>query len=276
MLGSVSEAEDMVQETFMRWQRQSAAEIKSVRGWLTSAITRLCIDQLRSARRQREEYVGVWLPEPLVANHANAEDKASALADSLSMAFLVMLETLSPPERAVFLLREVFEYDFGEIGRIVDKSEDNCRQMLRRAREHVAAGRSRFEPAPEQNEQLVQRFLRACRGGEIQELLSLLTDDIVLYSDGGGKVPAAPQPVEGRERVARFLVGVSKISPAGVEVRFAVVNAAPGILVFRDRKLVQTTTFDIANGRVRALYIVRNPDKLKHLAAALPVEGGAV
>jgi RNA polymerase sigma-70 factor (ECF subfamily) len=165
MLGSVSEAEDMVQETFMRWQRQSAAEIKSVRGWLTSAITRLCIDQLRSARRQREEYVGVWLPEPLVANHANAEDKASALADSLSMAFLVMLETLSPPERAVFLLREVFEYDFGEIGRIVDKSEDNCRQMLRRAREHVAAGRSRFEPAPEQNEQLVQRFLRACRGG---------------------------------------------------------------------------------------------------------------
>lgn len=266
MLGSVAEAEDMVQETFLRWQRQPVAEIKSAKAWLTAAITRLCIDHLRSARSRREEYVGVWLPEPLVEHQSSAGDKTSALADSLSTAFLVLLETLSPAERAVFLLREVFEYDYPEIGRIIDKNEANCRQMVRRAREHVAAGKSRFEANPVHSEKLVQQFLQTCRQGDTDGLLALLTDDIVLYSDGGGKVPAAPKPIAGSDRVARFLIGVSKIATSSLETRFAMVNSAPGILFFRDGQLSQTTSLEIVNGRIRALYIVRNPDKLKHLA----------
>lgn len=265
MLGSVAEAEDMVQETFLRWQRQTHGEIQSVKAWLSATITRLCIDHLRSARKRREEYVGVWLPEPLVENHSDAHDRAVALADSLSTAFLVLLETLSPAERAVFLLREVFEYDYSEIGRIIDKNEANCRQMVRRAREHVAAGKSRFEANPAHNEKLVQQFLQTCREGDTGGLLALLTDDIVLYSDGGGKVPAAPKPIAGADRVARFLIGVSKVPRSGWEARPATVNSAPGLLTFRNGELSQTTSFEIVNGRIRAIYIVRNPDKLKHL-----------
>lgn len=267
MLGSVAEAEDMVQETFLRWQRQSSAEVKSAKAWLSAAITRLCIDHLRSARKRREEYVGVWLPEPLVEEHGTTSGKTEALADSLSTAFLVLLETLSPAERAVFLLREVFEYDYPEIGRILDKNEVNCRQMVRRAREHVAAGKSRFEADPAHSERLVQQFLQTCRQGDTEGLLTLLASDVILYSDGGGKVPAAPRPVAGADRVARFLIGVSKIGRANLETRFAIVNSAPGVLVYRDGHLSQTTTIEAVDGRIRAIYIVRNPEKLKHLSA---------
>lgn len=265
MLGSVAEAEDMVQETFLRWQGQPVAEIKSPKAWLTAAITRLCIDHLRSARKRREEYVGVWLPEPLVEKQADTRDATVALADSLTTAFLVLLETLSPSERAAFLLREVFGYDYPEIARIIDKNEANCRQMVRRAREHVASGKARFEASPAHNEMLVQQFLRACRQGDTGGLLSLLTDDIALYSDGGGKVPAAPKPIIGPDRVARFLIGVNKIAASTMEVRFAMVNSAPGLLVFRNGELSQTTSLEIVDGRIRAIYIVRNPDKLQHV-----------
>lgn len=269
MLGSVAEAEDMVQETFLRWQRQTTEGVQSPKAWLSAAVTRLCIDHLRSARKRREEYVGVWLPEPLVEDHSNANDRTAALADSLSTAFLVLLETLSPAERAVFLLREVFEYDYSEIGRIIDKNEANCRQMVRRAREHVAVGKARFEASPVHNEKLVQQFQQACRMGDTDGLLAMLTDDIVLYSDGGGKVAAAPKPIAGAERVARFLIGVSKIPRSGLEARFATVNSSPGLLVFRNGQLSQTTSLEVVNGRIRAIYVVRNPDKLKHLVQEL-------
>ena len=265
MLGSVAEAEDMVQETFLRWQRQAIEGVHSPKAWLSTAVTRLCIDHLRSARKRREEYVGVWLPEPLVEDRSDANSRTAALADSLSTAFLVLLETLSPAERAVFLLREVFEYDYSEIGRIIDKNEANCRQMVRRAREHVAAGKSRFEASPVHNEKLVQQFQQACRMGDTDGLLAMLTDDIVLYSDGGGKVAAAPKPIAGAERVARFLIGVSKIPRSGLEARFATVNGSPGLLVFRNGQLSQTTSLEVVNGQIRAIYVVRNPDKLKHL-----------
>lgn len=265
MLGSVAEAEDMVQETFLRWQRQSEEDIQSPKAWLSAAITRLCIDHLRSARKRREEYVGVWLPEPLVEHHFDSHDRTMAPADSLSTAFLVMLETLSPAERAAFLLREVFEYDYSEIGRILDKSEANCRQMVKRAREHLAAGRSRFEANPVHGEKLVQQFLQACWKGDTGGLVELLTDDIVLYSDGGGKVAAAPQPIAGTDRVARFLIGVSKIGRSTFEARFAMVNSAPGLLIYRNGELSQTTSLQIVNGRIQAIYVVRNPEKLKHL-----------
>lgn len=265
MLGSVTEAEDMVQEAFLRWQRQPIEEIRSAKAWLTSTVTRLCIDHLRSARVRREEYVGVWLPEPLLGNAADASHQAVALADSLSTAFLVLLETLSPAERAVFLLREVFEYEYAEIARITDKSEASCRQMVRRAREHVSAGKSRFPANPGYHERLVGQFLDTCQQGDTEGLLSLLSEDTVLYSDGGGKVIAAPRPIAGAARVARFLVSVSKLAPQRTEHRFAIVNAAPGLLRFLDGKLIQTTTFEIIDDRIQALYIMRNPDKLLHV-----------
>ncbi|HET6410411.1 MAG TPA: RNA polymerase sigma-70 factor [Chthoniobacteraceae bacterium] len=263
MLGSVTEAQDMVQEVFLRWQSQPIEEIKSPKAWLTTTVTRLCIDHLRSARVRREEYVGVWLPEPLLeAQQPPAE--APGLAESLTTAFLVLLETLSPAERAVFLLREVFEYDYDEIARITEKSEANCRQMLRRAKEHVAAGKSRFKADAARNEQLVQQFMDACRLGDTEGLLAMLSDDATLYSDGGGKVLAAVKPIFGADRVSRFLVGVMRFVAPDEEFRFAVVNSEPGLLRFHHGQLIQTTTFALADGRITAIYVVRNPDKLRH------------
>jgi RNA polymerase sigma-70 factor, ECF subfamily len=270
MLGSVSEAEDLLQELFLRWQRQSAEEVKSPKAWLTTAITRMCIDHLRSARKRREEYVGVWLPEPIISSDADREDRSRALADSLSTAFLVLIEALSPAERAVFLLREVFEYDYSEIGKILEKTEASCRQMVRRAREHLATRESRFEANPAQNERLVQQFLDVCRNGDTSGLLELLSEDVVLYSDGGGKVAAAPTPVSGSGRVARFLIGVSKVGRSGRTTQFAVLNSAPGVLIFRDGELSQTTSLEIVDGRIRAIYVVRNPEKLRHLSGSVP------
>jgi RNA polymerase sigma-70 factor (ECF subfamily) len=266
MLGSVTEAEDMLQEAFLRWQGQPMSDIRSAKAWLTSTVTRLCIDHLRSARVRREEYVGMWLPEPLLGDSLEGDHQASALADSLSTAFLVLLETLSPAERAVFLLREVFEHDYAEIARITERSEASCRQMARRARDHVAAGRTRFAADPAQNERLVGEFLESCRQGDTAGLLSLLHEDAVLYSDGGGKVSAVPRPVEGAARIARFLIGVSKVAPKGAENRFAVVNSAPGLLRLLEGRLIQTTTFEIKSGRIHRLYIMRNPDKLRRSA----------
>ncbi len=265
MLGSVAEAEDMVQDTYLRWQRQSVEEVKSAKAWLTSVVTRLCIDHLRSARKRREEYVGVWLPEPLVEQTA----VNGALADSLSTAFLVLLETLAPAERAVFLLREVFEYDYEDIARMLDKTEANCRQMVRRAKEHVAAGKPRFEASAARNEQIVQEFLHACREGDTSGVLGLLAPDAVMYSDGGGKVVAVREPLVGAEKLARFYIGVTKArKSSNPEVRFAQVNSAPGALIYVDGKLVQTMSFAIVGGRIQAMYVMRNPDKLRHVGVA--------
>ena len=273
MLGSVSEAEDIVQETYLRWQRQTADGIRSAKAWLTSTTTRLCIDELRSARKRREEYVGVWLPEPLVeeATDHRGADRAAALADSLSTAFLVLLETLSPKERAVFLLREVFEYGYPEISGMVEASEASCRQMVHRARDHVASRNARYDPNPGQNERLVHEFLATCRRGDTKQLLSLLTEDAVIYSDGGGRIAAAPHPIIGRQRVARFLIGVNKLNRGVIETRFAAINSSPGVLLFANGELLQTISVEIVDGRVQTIYVMRNPEKLKHL---VPAAGG--
>ncbi|HYP15817.1 MAG TPA: RNA polymerase sigma factor SigJ, partial [Opitutus sp.] len=197
MLGSVADAEDMVQETFLRWRTQDAATIDSPKAWLISTITRLSIDQLRSARRQRESYVGVWLPEPLVGadDSARSPDKLAALADSLGLAFMHLMEDLAPVERAVFMLREAFDYDYAEIAKIVEKSEANCRQFYSRAKRHLAQREMREEPASEKAERVVQQFLQACVSGDMRSFLAVLTDDAVMYSDGGGKVRAALKPI---------------------------------------------------------------------------------
>lgn len=184
MLGSVMDAEDMVQETFIRWQQTSEQAVKSTKAYLTTIVTRLCIDQLHSARVQREQYIGPWLPEPIVTETATDPSALAELADSLTVAFLVLLERLSPLERAVFLLREAFGYEYTEIGRIVEKSATNCRQIARRARQHLAAQRPRFQASLQQQEQLTRKFMRACHQGDLQSLLDLLAKDITLWTYG--------------------------------------------------------------------------------------------
>src|SRR3990170_2409970 len=263
MLGTVMDAEDAVQETYVRWQQAGRDDVRSPKSYLSTVVTRLCIDQLRSAKTQREQYIGPWLPEPLITEETADMDDKLALADSLSMAFLVLLERLAPVERAVFLLREVFDYGYPEIAHIVDKSEANCRQMARRARQHLAEHRRRFHASPQQLEQIAQRFLQAAAGGDMQGLLDLLADDVTLWSDGGGKVAAALNPIYGADKVARFFVGIVKKAPPTFSVRPARVNGGPGFLLYDGAQPYGVITADVADGKVCGIHIVVNPDKLR-------------
>jgi RNA polymerase sigma-70 factor (ECF subfamily) len=225
---------------------------------------------LRSARAQREEYVGPWLPEPLVSNRAEEGADLIQLDESLSMAFLVLLESLNPVERAVFLLREVFDYEYEEISRIVGKSEANCRQIARRARQSVAAHRPRFERSPEQEERLTQRFVETCMSGDMEGLLELLSEDVALWSDGGGKVAASPYPIYGAERVARFLLGVLRTVPPGFFAHPARINGGPGVVGYVDDHPTGVVALDVAEGRIRGVSIVVNPDKLRAIPPSSP------
>lgn len=270
MLGRVAEAEDIVQETWLRWQKQDPAAVRTPKAWLVATATRLCIDQLRSARHQREEYYGVWLPEPLVEGTATAPDAAAELAESLTLAFLRMMETFSPVERAVFLLHEAFEYDYAEISRIVDKSEANCRQMVTRARKKLAESRPVVDPVSRaQAEEVARKFFTASTTGDLQGLLATLTDNVVLYSDGGGKVLAAGQPIETADHVSRFFIGIAAKMPAGGSVELTRVNGRVGALVRIGGKLESVFAFELVGRRIGAIYVVRNPDKLQHLGLPL-------
>ena len=263
MLGSVTDAEDMVQEAYLRWREVPEAEVRSPKSYLSAVVTRLSIDRLRSTRVQREEYVGPWLPEPLVSNRAEEGADLVEFDETLSMAFLVVLESLNPVERAVFLLREVFDYDYEEISRIVDKSEANCRQIARRARSAVAARRPRFERSPEQEERLTRRFVETCMSGDMEGLLELLSEEVTLWSDGGGKVAAAPYPIHGPERVVRFLLGVLRTVPPGFSVRPSWVNGGPGGVGYVDGYPTGVVTLEVEDSSVRGVHIVVNPDKLR-------------
>ncbi|WP_193212854.1 RNA polymerase sigma-70 factor [Luteolibacter marinus] len=259
MLGRVVEAEDMVQETLLRWHRAGPAEIREPRAWLTTTVTRLCIDQLRLARRQREEYVGVWLPEPLLEDRPHEAE----LADSLGIAFLLMLEALDPVERAVFLLREAFGHDYAAIAGIVGKSEAACRQIVSRAKARFGHEAAPEKTATEEAERLVREFVHATRTGELAQLLRLLTDDAVLYSDGGGKVRAALLPIRGADRIARMFIGLRRFqSDDPPPPRFVRINGSPGVLVRGGDGTLSAMTFALDHGRVKAVYVVRNPDKL--------------
>lgn len=270
MLGSVMDAEDLVQETFLRWQEAADADVRSPRAYLTTIITRLCINHLRSARVQRETYVGPWLPEPLVTEHAVDPSGSVELAESLSMAFLVLLERLSPTERAVFLLHEVFDFDHAEIARIVEKSEANCRQLLARAKQHVGVQRTRFAASPEQAERLTERFTQAASAGDLNGLLEMLAEDITLVPDGGGKAPGAIRnPLHGADAVARFVVGfVQRFIPRDRILRRADINGQPGFISYVSGKAVAALVFDIVDDRIHTIYAMGNPDKL----LALPPE----
>ena len=267
MLGSVAEAEDAVQDTFLRWQRvtEKKEEIRSSKAWLVATVTRLSIDCLRSAQRRREQYVGVWLPEPLMATTIDAYNQSGALVDSISTAFMVMLETLTPEERAVFILREAFDYTYHEISAIVGKSEANCRQIARRAKEHLSQPGRRRPIDPAQAETLIQQFLSACRDGDVASLMTVLAEDSTLMSDGGGRVRAALRPIQGAERITRFLFGIQKNVPADAEFRLENINGGKGILVFSAGVPISVLTFSDTGGQIAGIYIISNPDKLRHL-----------
>lgn len=267
MLGSVMEAEDMVQETFLRWQQTNVAEVQSAKAYLTTIITRLCIDHLRSAQVQREQYIGPWLPEPVVTEKPLQADDSALLAESLSMAFLVLLESLTPTERAVFLLREVFDYNYSEVAQIVGKSEANCRQVARRARQHVHNRRPRFDPSPTEQQRLTVQFMETCAKGDMPGLLNLLATDITLWSDGGGKAVAALNPLHGAERVARFCLGITRKAAANVTVRLAWVNGQPGIIGYEAGRPITIFIFEIFDGVIQAIHSIRNPDKLEGVPA---------
>jgi RNA polymerase sigma-70 factor, ECF subfamily len=271
MVGRVVEAEDLVQEAFIRYQRalgESADEIESPKAYLSAVTTRLAIDHLRSARVRREQYVGEWLPEPLLTDEA-APDGARHVqeADSLSMAFLLVLERLSPVERAVFLLHDVFDYGYDEVARIVGKSEANCRQLAVRARRHVEQERPRFEASRRRRDELAARFFEAVGDGDIDGLVELLADDVVIHGDSGGTSPSWATPIVGRDRVGRLLAGSGRQArELGVRVRRTEINGQPGALFFDPSgRLLSVMTVDVADGLVQAVRSVVNPDKLRHL-----------
>jgi RNA polymerase sigma-70 factor (ECF subfamily) len=260
MLGSASEAEDVVQDAWLRAREDEHADIRSPRAYLTTIVTRLCIDHLRSAERTRMEYPGPWLPEPL----AEPNQEPAELASSLTTAFLVLLEQLSPTERAVFLLREVFDLDFSEIARGVGKSEANVRQILARARRRLRDSRPRFTASRRESEEIVRGFRHACATGNTEELMALLHTDAQLISDGGGKAAAATRPVLGADRIAKFILGYAgKLHWSESDFELVTINGVPGLLMRHPIAGNGTYSFDIADGRIRAIYVVRNPDKLR-------------
>jgi len=270
MLGSATDAEDIVQESFLRYHRETArgTAVDSPKAYLSAVTTRLSIDHLRSARVRRESYVGTWLPEPLLTDTESDAARHAETADSLSLGFLVILESLTPVERAVFLLREVFDYGYDEIAAVVGKSEDNCRQIAVRARRQVQGGKPRFEASRTRREELARRFFQAASEGDTEGLVGLLAADVVAYADGGGKAVAFPRPVHGRERVARLLLGrVGRGERLGVSgMRLAEINGQPGALFFGAAgELVVAVSLDIADDLIQTLRAVSNPDKLRHL-----------
>lgn len=269
MTGSVAEAEDLVQEGFFRLERarQGGAVVESAKAYLAATTTRLAIDHLRSARVRRESYVGTWLPEPIVADLDVQPEQMAELSDSLSMAFLILLESLSPVERAVFLLREVFDYPYDDIARIVDKSEANCRQIFGRARRRIDEHQVRYKASTEQGDALLRSFLAAARDGDLDQLVDLLAADAVFCGDGGGKANAIREPLRGRAQVADFVLALFKQAPRRRVTADPVrVNGGPGIIV-RDAegKVVSVLSLEVVDGVVQTLRGIVNPDKLQHL-----------
>lgn len=273
MLGSLADAEDAVQETYLRWHRADRAQVANPTGFLMTTVTRICLDVLTSAKARHEEYTGPWLPEPVVDSGALSPGSGTELAEDLSIALLLTLDRLSPLERAAFLLHEVFDFSFGEVAVALDRSEQSCRQLASRARTHVRharpCGMARPQPSGDttgKHAELLSAFLTATRSGDLQRLVQLLVSDVRVVTDGGGKVPAALNVIEGADRAARFLAGVARKGwSADYRLRFATINGLPGLIVDGPTGPVQTAAFEFHGDRIQALYIVRNPDKLRHL-----------
>jgi RNA polymerase sigma-70 factor (ECF subfamily) len=277
MLGSIADAEDAVQETYLRWHAASRDKVSDPRAFLMTTTARICLDMLTSARARREEYAGPWLPEPVVDTAALAPDSRTELAEDLSIALLLTLDRLSPLERAAFLLHDVFDFSFAEVANTLERSEAACRQLATRARADVRAVRPRGTTAPPapsgeitaKHAQLMSAFVAATRSGDLHGLTQLLASDVRVVTDGGGKVAAALNVLDGADHAARFLVGATRKGwRDDFTLRFATINGLPGVIVDAPEGPVQTAAFEIDDGVIRALYVVRNPDKLRHIPAA--------
>ncbi|HSK75020.1 MAG TPA: RNA polymerase sigma-70 factor [Thermoanaerobaculia bacterium] len=270
MLGSVAEAEDVLQDAWLRWHGVDHAQVENPSAYLVRLVTRLAIDTLGAARNRLTDYVGPWLPEPLVRKSAapSPDDPAALqeLADDLSTAFLLLLERLTPVERAVFLLRESFDFNYREIADIVGKTEENCRQIDRRARKRLDEGRRPVPARPEEHDRLLGGFLRAIKDGDLDGMVTLLARDATLYSDGGGKTRAAQKPIHGAEGITRFLFGLRKNAPPDWEIRPAILNGRTGLLNLVAGKVLSAMTFQVEDGQIQGIYIVVNPDKLERIA----------
>ena len=284
MLGSIADAEDAAQETYLRWHAADRDQVSNPRAFLMTTATRICLDLLTSARARREEYAGPWLPEPVVDTAALGPDSHTELAEDLSIALLLTLDRLSPLERAAFLLHDVFDFSFGEVATTLERSEAACRQLAARARAHVRAARPRGTSAPPahsgeidaKHAQLMSAFLAATRSGDLHGLTRLLASDVRVVTDGGGKAAAALNVLDGADRAARFFIGATRKGwREDFTVRFASINGLPGVIVDGPDGPVQTAAFEIEGAVIRALYVVRNPDKLRHVAATqAPQESG--
>jgi len=270
MLGSRAEAEDIVQEAWLRWHQADRAAVAEPRAFLATIVTRLCLDHLKSARARRETYAGPWLPEPVLDAEALAPDRASELAQDLSIALLLTLQRLSPLERAAFLLHDVFEVGFAEVARMLSRSPAACRQLAARARAQLRQGRPRFAAAAAAEQRLAAAFKAAAEQGDVAGLASLLAEEAVLYSDGGGRRPTALNPILGRDRIVRFLAGIAQHDPAVAGFRYepAPINGRPGLLVHEPAGTTFAIGFGVRDGQIAAIYMVLNPDKLAHLQRA--------
>lgn len=267
MLGSVSEAEDVLQEAYLRYRQVEPETITAPKALLSTIVTRLCLNQLQEARRKREVYVGTWLPEPIPTSSEEATSPAQKLEldETLSLAFLTLLEDLTPPERAVFLLREVFDYDYREIAEIIEKDEAACRQLLSRAKKHIAKHRPRFKPSEEAHREILQKFAEAIDSGKLNELTQLLAKDVTLWADGGGKLRGALlAPLSGREPVSRFLMVSPRFRTRRLYTEIRGINHEPALIVQEeDGGVVVVITLGVEQGRIQAIRVVGNPDKLK-------------
>lgn len=265
MLGSVEDAEDLVQEAYLRWHQTDPGNLRSPEAWLVTVTTRLAIDRLRRAAAEREIYPGNWLPEPIATDPASAPDREAELGSDLSVAFLLILERLGPEERAAFLLREVFDTDYAEIAEALERSEPAVRQMVHRARGRIREGRARFQAPREAKERLLERFLNAIRADDKEALLSVFAEDAVMVGDGGGKAAASPRPIEGAERIAHLLLTAARKSRAGRRERVVELNGEPAVVIEQDGRPIAAMTFATDGERILACYSVLNPDKLRRL-----------
>ncbi|HEY3062339.1 MAG TPA: RNA polymerase sigma-70 factor [Chloroflexota bacterium] len=263
LVGSASEAEDLVQEAFVRYMAAQPEDVRSKRAFLSTIVTRLSLDHLKSARVQREAYVGPWLPEPVLTERNELGPLESVeQRESVSLAMLVLLERLSPEERAVFVLHEAFEYPFADVGEVVGKGAAACRQVFHRARERLSAGKARFSASRQVQQSLVEQFIAAAERGDMRSLSAVLAEDVTVWGDGGGKVAAGRRPVAGREAVLRFLDGIVRLAPPNTSFAIADVNGTPGLLVFFGTELAQVSTIDVVDGQIAGIRNVLNPDKL--------------
>ena len=272
MLASMTEAQDVVQEAYLRWHGVNRGDVRNARAFLARIVTRLCLDEMKSARARREVYVGPWLPEPVLNDAELSAETASEYAHDLSVGLLLALERLSPLERAAFLLHDVFDVDFSEVAELLGRNETACRQLASRARTNVRSSHPRFSVSPQTGEAITKAFAAAAATGDVSTLAGLLSEDAVLHSDGGGKARAALNIIVGRDRIVRFIEGISRkfLEPKLVDMWLTTINGMSGfIMAFSDGSL-QTTALEIAGSRITSVYVVRNPDKLSHIAKALP------